>query len=139
MVYDDLDRHLAAAGSIERAAVPMGMFLAWCVNLNLISSDLLDAAEESILRLRYREITGSELLLRGCGGTLDSRWFSEAGVAFCDRYYARYLDDYREVFGDAIYDVKDDWAHYDRLAPLLTEHLFGRKKARGKAWWQFWR
>lgn len=144
MTYDDLDQHLPAAGSIERAAIPMGMYLAWCVNLNLVSVELMERAEQAVLRVRYREITGSELLVAGCGGALDSRWFNPAGIAFCDRYYERYLDDYRGVFGNAIYAVSDDWDHYDRLAPVLTEHLYGgkpsaRRRPHRSSWWKFWR
>lgn len=148
MIYDDLDRHLPAAGSIERAAVPMGMYLAWSVNLQLISDEFSQLAQARILRVRYREITGSELLVADCGGALDSRWFNAAGVAFCERYYPSYMDDYRHVFGDAIYGVSDDWDHYDRLAGLLTERLYGHRPAaqtsqlkagRRSPWWRFWR
>jgi len=148
MIYDDLDRHLPAAGSIEHAAVPMGMYLAWSVNLNLIGDELTEFAQQRILRVRYREITGSELLVADCGGALDSRWFNPTGVEFCDRYYPRYMDDYRRVFGDAIYAVSDDWDHYDQLAGLLTQRLYGEKSkaqtgwreaGQKSPWWQFWR
>jgi hypothetical protein len=143
MIYDDLSRHMPAAGAIDQAAVPMGMFLAWCVNLNLISDQLMEQAEQGVLRVRYREITGSELLVGGCAGVLDACWLNPAGTEFCDRYYARYLDDYRMVFGDDVYQVTDDWAHYDQLAPLLTERLYGprpqrRERLKEKAWWKFW-
>lgn len=114
----------------------MGMFLAWCVNMNLVSERLLQRAEPLVLRVRYREITGSELLVAGCGGRLESRDFSPAGNAFCERYYAQYLDDYRQAFGADIYNVRDDWEQYDRLAPTLTAHLLGRPRRR---WWRFWR
>ena len=120
----------------------MGMYLAWCVNLNLISAELTEIAEEGVLRVRYREITGSELLISGCGGVLDSRWFTTAGVEFCERHYVGYLDDYRLVFGDDIYAVRDDWSHYDQIAPLLTKRLYaGRRKTRRpwqKPWWKLW-
>jgi hypothetical protein len=146
MIYDDLDRHMTVAGSIDRAAVPMGMYLAWAVNLNLISRELTEVAEQAVLRVRYREITGSELLVSGCGGTLDSRWFSEAGASFCERYYSSYLGDYRDTFGDDVYQVTDDWPHYDQLAPLLTRRLYGpkpgrraHKSERPGSWWKFWR
>ena len=38
--YDSLDAHLAEAGDIARASVPMGMLLAWCVNMHLVSPAL---------------------------------------------------------------------------------------------------
>ena len=112
MIYDDLDRHLPVAGAIERAAVPLGMYLAWCVNLQLTGRTLEDEAGSMLLRLRYREKTGSELLLAVCGGVLDA------------------------------VDVEDDWDHYDRLAPLLTRRYLGEGRGtdrRGRRWWKFWR
>jgi hypothetical protein len=141
VIYDDLDRHLPAAGAIERAVVPMGMYLAWCVNLQLTGSALEEEAGTLLLRVRYREQTGSELLLAACAGVLDGRWLNDAGRRFTDRYYGGYLDDFRSVFGPDVYGVEDDWDHYDRLAPLLTRRYLGEggKTDRGaRRWWKFW-
>ncbi|NIP16382.1 MAG: hypothetical protein GWM88_17205 [Pseudomonadales bacterium] len=142
MIYDDLDRHLPAAGSIERAVVPMGMYLAWCVNLQLTGQALEEEAGALVLRVRYREKTGSELLLAACGGALDGRWLNEAGRRFTDEYYKGYLADFRSVFGAAVYDVEDDWDHYDRLAPVLTRRYMGGRGQRqpgSRRWWKFWK
>ena len=68
MIYDDLDRHIAEAGSIEKAAVPLGMYLAWCVNLQLVGECLHVESERALLRVRYREMRGSDLLVSACGG-----------------------------------------------------------------------
>ena len=145
--YDDVDRHLEAAGSIDRAAVPMGLYLAWCANLQLLSESFQSEHETLVLRVRYREIGGSELLIAGCGGSFDRAVLNADGQRFTDGYYAQYMDDYRSVFGDCVYRVKDDWAQYDRIAPLLTKHYMhsgrhGRKMprsgARDKKWWQRW-
>jgi hypothetical protein len=140
LIYDDLSRHLAAAGSIERAAVPMGMYLAWCANLQLVSRRLVEEAEQLLLRVRYREVTGSELLVAGCAGELHSRWLSEEGRRFTNQYYPRYLDDFAAVFGGDVYDVKDDWAHYDEIAAVLTRAYMSRTRGRqpGRKWWKFW-
>lgn len=140
-IYDDLDRHLAAAGSMDRAAVPMGMYLAWCTNLQLVSRRLVEEAEQLLLRVRYREVTGSELLVAGCAGELHSRWLSEDGRRFTDAYYPQYLADFELVFGGDVYDVKDDWAHYDRIAVVLTKrymHAAAQRHGRGRKWWKFW-
>lgn len=148
VVYDDLDHHLAAAGSIERACVPMGMYLAWCANLHLVSEQLQHSCETLLLRLRYREVTGSELLIAGCGGRLTSDCLNAHGRQFTDRYYASFFDDFRAVFGEDVYGVEDDWAHYDRLSGVLTRHYMagrsadssfrGRNGRRGARWWKFW-
>jgi hypothetical protein len=149
MIYDDLDRHLPEAGSIDRAAVPMGMYIAWCANLQLVSKRLVDEAEHLLLRVRYREVTGSELLVAGCAGELHSRWLSDAGQQFTEAYYPQYLSDFASVFGEAVYDVKDDWAHYDEIAAVLTRHYMSgpdmshqgkghRKGGQDGKWWKFW-
>lgn len=148
VVYDDLDHHLSAAGSLERACVPIGMYLAWCANLHLVSQSLQSRCERLLLRLRYREVTGSELLVAGCGGRFTSESLNEQGKQFTDRYYPSFLDDFREVFGEDIYDVKDDWTHYDILSPVLTRRFMHSDagasrdlRARGgrtSRWWKFW-
>ena len=143
MVYDEIAQHLPKAESVDRAAVPLGMFVAWCVNMNLVSELLLQTAERLVLRVRYREITGSELLVAGLGGRLESKWLNPAGNAFCREHYSGYLDDYSQEFGPDIYGVRDDWDHYDQIAPLLTARLYGPAQRGGKQgsrrWWQFWR
>ncbi len=138
MIYDDLDNHIAVAGSIEKAAVPMGMYLAWCVNLQLVGERLHVENERALLRVRYREMRGSDLLVSACGGTLRSEDLNDAGRAFTDRYYASYLDEFRAVFGSSPYEVEDDWPHYDKIARVLTERYMGRGRANGRSWWKFW-
>ena len=75
--------------------------------------------ENLILRIRYREATGSELLTT-CGGDLHSALFTEAGQRFLAAYYTRYMEDYRQVFGDDVYAVEDTWDNYAKLAPAIT-------------------
>ena len=143
--YDDLDRHLPAAGSIDRAAIPMGMYFAWCANHQLLSAATQDDAANLVLRVRFREATGSELAVAGCGGCLREEHLNSEGRAFTEAYYPRYMEDFRETFGGRIYDVRDDWDHNDRIARVLTRRLmeFGANRnvdGRGEQkWWKFWR
>jgi len=144
LVIDDVGRHLPAAGSFDRAAVPLGMFVAWLAQHQLLSEALCEAAGSLVTRVRFREITGSELLLSGCGGALEAEHLSAEGLAFTEHYYERYLDDFRNVFGADVYAVRDDWDHYDRLAPAITAALMGfrgrgRRRAAEEKWWKFWR
>lgn len=152
VVHDDVADHLAAAGCYERAAVPLGMYLAWCVNLGLVSDELLAQAESLVLRLRFREITGSELAVAGCAGVLTDRWLNEEGQAFTRDYFSGYYDDFRAEFGGDIYGVRDDWTHYDRMARRLTRSLMafrgggmaaaggktGAARGRKRRWWKPW-
>lgn len=153
LAVDDLDRHLPAAGSIERAAVPMGMYLAWCANLELLDPAFRATHESAVLRLRYRDLTPAQFLTATCGGRIDESVLNEEGRAFTRAYYDRYLEDFRATFGAEVYAVADDWPHYDRIARLLTRRYLGefrgmtgdkRSADRGAAddgrkWWQFWR
>ena len=148
MTIDDLDRHLAAAGSIDRAAVPLGMYLAWCGNLHLFSAGFVEAHELPLTRLRYRDLSPSEFLTACTAGHLDPADLSDEGRAFTEAYYPGYLDDFRATFGGDPYDVRDDWTHYDRIAPVLTRHLMtwkeGGRRPRlvasgGRKWWRIWR
>jgi hypothetical protein len=146
VIHDDVANHLAAAGSYERAAVPLGMYLAWCVNLGLVSDQLTARADSLVLRLRYREITGSELVVAGCDGVLSDEWLNEDGRAFTRDYFPGYYDEFREEFGSDPYGVRDDWVHYDRMARRLTRHLMARRAGgrggqatgRKRRWWKPW-
>jgi len=128
MIYDDIGRHLEAAGSFDRAAVPLGMYVAWCTNLQLLSREFADAQATLVMRVRFREITGAELLVAGCAGVLEDWQLNDEGQRFTSAWLPRYLDDFRSVFGGSPYDVKDDWDHYDRIAPLLTRRLMDARQ-----------
>ena len=118
-LYDSLDAHLLQAPDIDRAIVPMGMMMSWCVQMQLLAPEVVAAHESLVLRIRYRESRGSELLA-ACGGDLRGPLFTEPGQRFLAEYYPRYLEDYRRVFGDELYAVEDNWDNYARLAPVIT-------------------
>jgi len=123
MTYDDLGRHLEAARTFDRAAVPLGMYVGWCANLQLLSRAFTDTHASLVVRVRFREITGAELLVAGCAGSLDDEHLNDEGRRFTASYYPGYLEDFRATFGADPYAVKDDWDNYDRIAPLLTRKL----------------
>jgi hypothetical protein len=134
VIYDDAGAHLADAGSFERAAVPLGMYVAWCAQHQLLSDTLVHDAADLLLRVRFREINGSELLVAGCAGRLGDEHLNATGQAFTGHYYPRYMDDFRAEFGDDVYAVRDDWVTYDRIAARLTaEFMAYCGRARGRA------
>ena len=140
MIYDDLSEHLSQSVSIEQAALPMGIYLAWCVNMGLVSQRLHDDAGALLLRVRYREVTGTVLAVSACGGRLSAEHLTDAGQAFTATHYADYLQALEAEFG-SLYEFPDNWASYDRIAPMLTRRLLApgrRSETQGKKW-QFWK
>ena len=67
--YDSIDNHLKLAGEFDRAAVPMGMYIAWALNLGLIKSEVVAQHEQLVMRVRMQDAKGSELLM-SVGGAL---------------------------------------------------------------------
>lgn len=127
-LFDDLDRHLAAAGSFDRAALPMGLYLAWCANHQLLSRDLSERCAALIVRVRMRDASGSELAVAGCHGRLDGSHLNAEGCAFSARRYADFRALLESRYGAELYAEGDDWARYDEIAPQLTRWL---REARG--------
>lgn len=123
--YDDLDNHLPHASDLAQASVPMGMLLAWCARMQLLSPAFLQAHAQLVLRIQVEEALGSELLV-AAGGRLDKTCFSEQGQSFLDRFYPGYFDLFCAEFGDQPYSVKDTWDNYRRIAPALTQALMGK-------------
>ena len=142
MIIDDVARQLSAAqadgcgSSFERAAAIPGMFLTWCVNLGLISDELARREESRILRLKYRDITGGEFLVSACGGMLDASMLSANGLSFARENYEAFELAAREMIE---MPIEDNWVHYDRMAPWLTEKYLGRKGSRKRANKRGWR
>lgn len=146
MVIDSLDAHFPDAGSIERAALPPAMFFAWSAKLELLSADFVQAHQQAVTRLRFQDLSPVEFFTLTGSGTIETEQLSEAGRAFAEAYYPRYLDDFRATFDGELYEAEDNWAHYDRIARVLTAAFMafnGVSKAqdtdRPRRWWQFWR
>ncbi len=142
MLIDHLDRHREAAGSLARAAVVPGMYLAWCGNLHLLSADFQQANQPALTRLRYRDLSPAEFFTATTAGAVEAGYLSEEGRRFAEHYYPAYLGDLREVLGQDVYGAKDDWETYDRIAALLTRRFMAWKQGGAdgrRRWWQVWR
>ncbi len=135
-VIDDIGRRVAEAGSIERAAAVPGLFLAWCVNLGLITEAVARDEARAVVRLKVREIGGGEFLVAACGGVLDDRVLSPVGMDFARRHYGAFKDHVRDVL---LAPIEDKWTHYDRVAPWLTARYMGRPRRRRKLEWRPWK
>ena len=124
VIYDSIDEHLKLAGEFDKAAIPMGMYLAWALNLGLLRQELVREHQQLMTRVRMQDAKGSELLMV-LGGNLDETLFSERGNRFAGNYYPRYMIDYALVFGRDPYLVEDTWSNYDKIAKFLTKELLG--------------
>jgi hypothetical protein len=134
ITYDSLDSHMRYASDIGQAAIPMGMLLAWSVRMGIVSQAFERAHETLVLRVRMEEVAGSELLV-AAGGDLTSTLYSPQGQEFMGRYYGRFSGDYQKVFGvdeTTMYEIKDNWANYARLAAHLTPLLLGTKAKKSR-------
>ena len=140
-VVDDINRHLDSAGEFDRAALIPGMYLAWCVRLGLLDRRFAEQQAQAILRLHYNDGSCIEMLVTACGGTLKYAHLNDRGVAFTRDYYPQFLKDWRAVFGEDIYGVKDSWENYGKIAAVLTKALHGKgsdAKHRRRKTWRFW-
>ena len=124
VIYDSIYEHLKLAGEFDKAAIPMGMYLAWALNLGLLRQELVREHQQLMTRVRMQDAKGSELLM-ALGGNLDETLFSERGNRFAGNYYPRYMIDYALVFGRDPYLVEDTWSNYDKIAKFLTKELLG--------------
>ena len=130
--YDSIDEHLAVAREFDRAAIPMGMYLAWALNLGLVNSQVLADHEQLVMRVRIQDAKGSEFLM-AFGGVLNEALFNDRGRRFTQNYYSRYLEDYSSIFEQDPYLVEDTWTNYDRVARFLTKELMGGPGSIGRA------
>ncbi len=136
-VYDSLQRHMDDGLDMAQASIPMGMLLAWAVNLQLVDQRLYGEYEQLILRIRYGEISGSELLI-AAGGDLRRDMFNAQGQRFLDQHYPAYLEAFTELIEAP---VQDNQANYARVARWLTDRYMGAGKRQGlvsrlQRWWR---
>ena len=133
MIFATLDAHLPHAPDIAAAAVAPGMLFAWCANMRLLAPAVEETFATELLRLRVREVKGSEVLV-ATGGALTSEMVNDDGRRFLADYHPRFDEDYRSVFGADVYAVADTWANYDELAPVLTRRLLGEPPRPAQGW-----
>ncbi len=124
-VYDAI-----AFGSADDGIRRIGVFLAWAVNHRMLSERLEKGAASAVARVRFRDLTGSEMLTTVCHGELSRLHLSDLGNQFAERWYStgylpayeRALDEERQTGAsyDATHSLDGEWALYDRLAPEIT-------------------
>ena len=149
MKYDDASWHYGGDFpeelSPENGATHIGMFLAWCL-LNDMAGELhIDDSQDSLTKLRNREISGRDFLISECDEKFTDEDLNDLGNEFCQFYFdhesGEYLKDYEAVFGEGIpslYYVNDTWENYDKLKVIIDEKFSQWKKSKNKPRWKFW-
>ncbi|MDR2862082.1 MAG: hypothetical protein LBV07_05995 [Syntrophobacterales bacterium] len=129
----------------ENASTHIGMFLAWCINNDLISEELQEDSEEEIDDVKSRKMTGGEFLRQVCDEKFSDYDLNETGNEFAEDYYEDetafsenykgYFDDYAEIFnttGHDFYKLPDSWENYDLITPRINQRFREWKEFRLK-------
>lgn len=123
----------------ENAGIHMGMYLSWIINSRLESDELINLYSEDINRLRNKEITGKEFLIKNCKGILNDKFICKDAIEFTLGYYlssredyCQYLADYIDTFLDSnigsLYTLEDSWENYRKISEVITTRYNSWKK-----------
>lgn len=133
MTYDKINWHYGKNFpkelSFEDGGTHIGMFLAWIINNDLVGLLHIEKSKESIKKVKNREMTGTQFLIKECDSQFWSEDLNKEGNDFSKFYYAnengygQYIDDYSIVFNkyETLYHVRDDWKNYDLIEPVITK------------------
>lgn len=133
MTYDRIDWHSGGKDfpkeiDTECGGTHIGMFLTWIIENDLIGELHKEDSQESLLKVKRREITGRDFLIKECDSKFWDEDLNEEGNEFAKYYYAnqdygQYILDYEGIFNeyDNLYKVKDSWKNYDRLKPIINK------------------
>ncbi|WP_133512913.1 hypothetical protein [Candidatus Thiosymbion oneisti] len=140
MKYDDSTWHFGGEFPEElderHAGIHIGMFLGWIIRRGLYSELLSDLAQDDILAVQNRLLTGTQFLQRVCDGKLTNEDLNEEANLFAQDYYASddYIDDYSQAFidiGPTLYHVTDDNANALKVEDFLDKAFQTWKISRG--------
>jgi hypothetical protein len=119
----------------ENAATHIGMFLAWCIENDLMSEEQKEESGEDIQKVIDHKMTGAEFLINNCDEKFIDEDLSEFGNDFTKAYYeddakfARKYSSYNEDFCfifdeyESSYYVEDTWENYERLKKVIDQRF----------------
>ena len=124
-----VDDYLVAAGSLDKALLPLGFLLAFCAQHQLLSQQftLQHSQLLSAVRLQEGRVTA---LFAANGAVFNEADFSPAGAAFVRRCLPTLAEDFAQAFGSDCYQIEDQWEQYQLLANLLVRRLMGSPQRR---------
>ena len=135
MKYDDASWHYGGDFPDDlpdtAGATHIGMFLAWALINDMAGELHLDGSQESIKKVKNRDMTGSEFLIRECDEKFTDEDLNNEGNSFAKYYfdddeegYGKYISGYEEALSSelpSMYHVKDTWENFDKLKSLIDK------------------
>jgi len=125
MRYASVDSYLSYTEDLTQACIPLGFFAAFCLQHQLLSSEVEQRHKELVTQCRFQEGPVSALFVV-LGAELQDSAFNPAGKAFAERVLPTYCERYCEVFGEDSWWIKDNWDNYQRMASVLVRDLYGQ-------------
>lgn len=135
MIVDCLDWHYRGYYPVnldkKNAGTHIGMYLAWIINSNLGSEELINLSNEDIQRIKNKNMTGREFLIENCNGILNDKFIHKQAKEFSLGYYLSSREDYCQYLGDyldtfkrsqkgSLYELEDSWENYEKIARIIT-------------------
>ena len=123
----------------KNAATHIGIFLAWCINNDLLSNEQTEDNVDDVESVKSRKMTGAEFLITVCDEKLIDEDLTKIGNRFAKAYYQyvkpskfakiydHYIADYSKILNDGVeddvYKIEDTWENYDLLRPIIDQRF----------------
>jgi hypothetical protein len=131
MSYDRVEWHSHGEGfphdaKPEQGGTHIGMFLTWIIDNDLIGELYKELSQESINKVKNREMTGRDFLIKNCDSKFYNEVLNDEGNEFTEYYYEskedeNYFGDYAITFDiyENIYEVDNTWENYTKIQPII--------------------
>ena len=153
MKYYDMDWHSDGVTReglpFERAAVPVGLYMAWIIRAGLVGENHTQESPNDLQAVREGRMTGTEFVVKNCDGELGDGDLTKEGNQFTVAYYndAYYddLDSHAPLGLRSLYEFPEggefEKALHRTLDRRLEEWRTGKPFSveRKYPWWMFWK
>ena len=127
-----VDDYLVAAGSLDKALLPLGFLLAFCAQHQLMSQQFISQYAQQLSAVRLQEGRVSSLFAAH-GAALHEEDFTPTGAAFVGQCLPCLAEDFAQTFGPDCYEIEDQWENYQQMAEVLVRRLLGAPARRGES------
>ena len=127
----------------DNGATHIGMFLAWCIQNDLVSEELIADAATETQQVKDGKLSGAEFLIKVCDEKFTEYELNELGQAFAGDYYeddtdfssryGSYMDDYIDTFDEkadalgfeyeTLYHIENTPENYELIKPVIDERF----------------